>query len=78
MFIHLKTCYLGYEQNSIDEKFVIGLKHIFSRFLAFLGPKIEKLSFHFVFMKGLKSNNLNTNFSILGPINAKKTAENIC
>ena len=28
----------------------IGVKKNFSRFSAFLGPKIEKLEFHFVFM----------------------------
>ena len=47
--------------------------------MAFLGPKIEKLAFHIVFMKGLKSKKINANFSILGPENAKKkTAEHIC
>ena len=28
---------------------------MFSRFLAFLGPKIEKFAFYFLLIKGLKS-----------------------
>ena len=49
---------------------------MFSRFLPFLRPKIEKLAFNFIFMKGLKSKNKMLNF-YFGSQKCQKTDENI-
>ena len=50
------------------------VKNIFSWFfLAILGPKIEKLAFHFVFMRGFKKNEMLTSLFWVPKMPPKKT-----